>query len=106
LFPLAVYEWEAVVVVSLAFSLGYYSYLALKRRFDTIYGRDELLFKRAIHGVVYMIFLVLAGEAIRVRISGEAEYEAEMLIYLILGAIGIPIFLDIALSIYRRLRRG
>ena len=98
--------WLLTVIISIAFSLSYYSYLALKRRFDSVYG-ERFLVKRAIHGIVYILFLVLANEAIRIKVAyGEYSLALEFLLYLLLGSVGVPIFIDIILSMYKVFRRG
>ena len=99
-------EWLITILFSLIFSLSYYSYVAIKRRFDSIYNEKSLFIKRAIHGVVYIIFLILLNEAIKVKAYMLGKYSSALVFFLniVFVAIGIPIFLDMVLSIYKEVR--
>ncbi|RLE67111.1 MAG: hypothetical protein DRJ47_00945 [Thermoprotei archaeon] len=93
-------EWSYTMLSALFFTLAYYSYVSLKRRFDTLYGSRELFLKRIIHGMVYIIFLVLIQEAIRVRTANVVEAQVlEIIALIILSAVGVAIFIDIFLSV-------
>jgi len=94
--------WLMIVLLALSFTLGYYMYVALKRRFDSIYNEPRLLPKRVIHGIVYVIFLILMHEGVRLRL-GNPSVGVELIILLVLVAIGTPIFIDIIFSLYRLL---
>ena len=104
--PEVVVDWLAVVIFSTAFTLGYYSYVAVKRRFDSIYDEKSLFAKRAIHGVVYLIFLVLLNEGIRVKSYVLGPYRSVLGFFLniVFIMMGIPIFLDIVLSVYKGIK--
>ncbi|RLE97520.1 MAG: hypothetical protein DRJ96_03615 [Thermoprotei archaeon] len=93
--------WLLTVSVALAFSLGYYAYISIKRKFDEEYSGASLLPKRLIHGVVYMIFLVLLHEAVKLRLGSSP---LEVLMLLAVAAIGIPLLVDIVVTSYRLLR--
>jgi len=105
--PELVKVWALTVFLASLFTIGYYSYIAVKRRFDSIYNEKQLFIKRAIHGTVYILLLILADEGVKVKISSE-DYGSGLvfLIRLFLVSVGIPIFLDIALSIYKMVRKG
>ena len=92
------------MIFCMAFDLGFTVYKYVKRRFDEIYSAESVLPKRIIHGVVYLIFLVLAYEAIRVRAEGELFTGLLFLVYTAFSAIAIFIVVDIVISI-RKLRR-
>jgi len=96
--------WLLAIAFSLAFTLSYYIYTSVKRKFDEEYSVSSLLPKRVVHGIVYIIFLVLLHEGVRIRAGWYAE-EVEALLLLFLAAIGIPIFLDIIVTLYKFLRR-
>ena len=72
-----VYTWALMILFCLGFSIGYYSYRSIKRKFDEEYGKKGLLFKRVIHGIVYILLLSLVHEAVIVRL-GENPLSKEV----------------------------
>ncbi|HDI74523.1 MAG: hypothetical protein DRJ52_03615 [Thermoprotei archaeon] len=101
-----VYLWAITMILAAGFSLGYYSYMSIKRKFDKEYGRKGLFFKRVIHGVVYILLLLLIHEAITVRLgSTRFSRSIEALALMFLVFIGVPIFVDITLSLYKMTRK-
>lgn len=93
--------WLLTISAALAFSIGYYAYTCIKRKFDEEYSGASLLPKRLIHGVVYVIFLVLLHEAVKLKL-GSSPLEALML--LAVAAIGVPLLVDIVVTSYKLLR--
>lgn len=96
--------WLFVMIFCVAFDLGFTVYKYVKRRFDEIYSAESVLPKRIIHGVVYLIFLVLAYEAIRVRVEEELFAGLLFLVYIAFSAVAFFIVVDIVVSL-RKLRR-
>ncbi|RLE93886.1 MAG: hypothetical protein DRN04_05330 [Thermoprotei archaeon] len=97
-----IYTWALMILFCVGFSIGYYSYRSIKRKFDEEYGKKGLLFKRVIHGIVYILLLSLVHEAVVVRLGeNPLSKEVEALILLFLFFIGAPIFIDITLSLYK-----
>lgn len=97
-------SWLLAIIVCSALIIGYYSYVSIKRKFDESYGHRGILYKRVIHGIVYMIFLVLAYEGVTIRLRGEVARVVLFLVYLLLSFIALFIFGDIVVSTYRIMR--
>lgn len=93
--------WLFMISAALALSLGYYAYTSIKRKFDREYSAASLLPKRLIHGVVYVIFLVLLQEAVRLRL-GPSPLEA--LVLVVVAAIGAPLLIDILVTLHKIVR--
>ena len=98
------YIWLVTITFLASLTLGYYTYLAIKKRFDSVYNAKSLLPKRIIHSIVYIIFLILIGEAVRVRVRGPISSDLIIVSYLLLSFIGVFIFLDIIISVLKIVR--
>jgi len=99
-------SWIFIVVVLIALVAGYNAYKSIKKRFDQAYRARKILPKRVIHGIVYIIFLVLAYEGVRIRVHGPAAPIILLFVYIFLGFIGLFIFADILITLYRLLGGG
>ena len=96
--------WILTILTALSVVVGYHLYISVKKRFDEEYRVGRLLWRRIIHGIVYFIFVVLAYEAVTIRLKGEIARVALFFIYLCLFVFALFIFGDIVISIYRIVR--
>ena len=96
--------WVIMVIIALSLDIGYRIYKGIKRKFDATYNAEKVLPKRIIHGIVYLIFLVIAYDAVEVRVKGDIAILILFIVYLFLSVIAIFIFGDIIISLYKILR--
>ena len=96
--------WLTSIIISIAFIVGFYSYLSLKNRFDRIYRSRHILPKRIIHSIVYIIFLVLAYEGVRIKLQGSIGNFVLTVLAIIFFIIGLFIFGDIYISIKKMIK--
>lgn len=96
--------WLTSIIISIAFIVGFYSYLSLKNRFDQIYRSRHILPKRIIHSIVYIIFLILAYEGVRIKLQGSIGNFVLTILAIIFFIIGLFIFGDIYISIKKMIK--
>lgn len=99
-------SWIFIIAVAITLIAGYSIYRSVKRRFDEIYKAKKILPKRIIHGIVYIIFLVLVYEGVRIRVHGELAPLILFFAYLFLLFAGLFIFSDILFTIYKIIGGG
>jgi len=97
--------WILTISTALAVIIGYNLYMSIKKRFDEEYKVGRLLWRRIIHGIVYFIFVVLAYEAVTIRLKGEMASIVLFFVYLCLAVFALFIFGDIVISIYKVLKK-
>ena len=97
--------WILTISTALAVIIGYNLYMSIKKRFDEEYKVGRLLWRRIIHGIVYFIFVVLAYEAVTIRLKGEMASVVLLFVYLCLAVFALFIFGDIVISIYKVLKK-
>mgnify|MGYP000132521327 CR=1 FL=1 len=110
IFPLYDYDllivWVITILTALSVIIGFHLYMSIKKRFDEEYRVGRVLWRRILHGIVYFIFVVLAYEAVTIRLKGEIARIALFFIYLCLFVFALFIFGDIVISICKVSRRG
>ncbi|RLF02962.1 MAG: hypothetical protein DRJ64_08795 [Thermoprotei archaeon] len=97
--------WIVAITISLSLNLGYQIYKNIKRKFDEAYNARKVLPKRIIHGIVYIIFLILAYDAVEIRVQGEIAILILFIVYSFLTVIAIFIFGDIVISLYKIIKK-
>ncbi len=96
--------WLIAIIIALSIDLGYRVYKNIKRKFDITYNAEKVLPKRIIHGIVYIIFLVIAYDAVEIRVKGDIATVVLFIVYLFFLIIAIFIFGDIIISLNKILR--
>jgi len=97
--------WLITIIVAVAIDLGFKVYKSIKRKFDITYNAEKVLPKRIIHGIVYIIFLVLVYDAVEIRVKGDVALIVLFIVYLFFFIIAIFIFGDIIISLYKILKK-
>jgi len=97
--------WILTILTAMAIIVGFHLYTSIKKRFDEEYKVRKILWRRIIHGIVYFIFIILAYEAVTIRLKGELARIALFFIYLCLFVFALFIFGDIVISINKIIRK-